>query len=137
MVILPLSGLDSHTGGPLSGGLVSRGDPRNLYRQLFDGDEVAMEEFLATICTPDWHAERDRGRDTAESCAELAAANPAYSVLIWAWAHRTEEIRRPAPREAAKAGPGRRRAARAEWRPRRATTPGPRCPGRSAARRRA
>ena len=51
-----------------------------------------MEEFLATICTPDWHAEHDRGRDTAESCAELAAAHPAYDELIWAWARRTEEM---------------------------------------------
>ena len=27
-------------------------DPRHLYRTLFNGDEAAMERFLAAVCTP-------------------------------------------------------------------------------------
>jgi 2-haloacid dehalogenase len=73
------------------GGVVIDWDPRHLYRQLFD-DEDEMEQFLATICTLEWHEEHDRGRSTAESCAELAASHPEWADLITAWAERGEEM---------------------------------------------
>src|ERR1035437_9828054 len=34
------------------GGVLIDWNPRHLYRKLFDGDEKAMEHFLATVCTP-------------------------------------------------------------------------------------
>ena len=37
------------------GGVLLDWNPRYLYRQLFDGDEAAMERFLAEVCTMEWH----------------------------------------------------------------------------------
>jgi len=34
------------------GGVVIDWNPRYLYRKLFDGNDRAMEDFLATVCTP-------------------------------------------------------------------------------------
>ena len=34
------------------GGVLIDWNPCHLYRKLFDGDEKAMEHFLATVCTP-------------------------------------------------------------------------------------
>ena len=52
------------------GGVLIDWDPRYLYRKLL-ADEAAVEEFLATVCTPEWNAEQDRGRPFAEGVAEL------------------------------------------------------------------
>ncbi len=73
------------------GGVLIDWNPRHLYRQLF-ADEDEMEQFLATICTLEWHAAHDRGEDMAESCAALAAAHPAHADLIMAWVERTEDM---------------------------------------------
>ena len=35
------------------GGVLLDWDPRYLYRRLFDGDDVAMEHFLAHVCSPE------------------------------------------------------------------------------------
>jgi hypothetical protein len=40
--------------------------PRHLYRKLFPGDKEAMEHFLATVCTTEWHRHHDAGRSYAE-----------------------------------------------------------------------
>lgn len=73
------------------GGVLIDWNPRHLYRQLFD-DEAAMEEFLATICTMEWHVAHDMGQSTAESCAELALEHPEHAALIHAWAERSEDM---------------------------------------------
>jgi 2-haloacid dehalogenase len=73
------------------GGVLLDWNPRHLYRKLF-ADEEAMERFLAEVCTLDWHDAHDRGVPTENSCAELAAAYPDHAELIWAWAHRGEEM---------------------------------------------
>lgn len=73
------------------GGVLLDWDPRHLYRKLFD-DEQEMERFLAEVCTLEWHASADLGTPVAHGCAELAARNPEQSELIWAWAHRGEEM---------------------------------------------
>ena len=36
------------------GGVLIEWNPRHLYRKLFAGDELAMESFLATVCTVEW-----------------------------------------------------------------------------------
>jgi 2-haloacid dehalogenase len=73
------------------GGVLLDWNPRHLYRKLFD-DEDAMDRFLAEICTLDWHAAHDRGVPVEQSCARLATRHPQYADLIWAWAHRSEEM---------------------------------------------
>jgi 2-haloacid dehalogenase len=73
------------------GGVLLDWDPRYLYRKLFD-DEEEMNRFLAEVCTMEWHDAHDRGKPAEVSCAELAAANPEHSELIWAWTRRSEEM---------------------------------------------
>ena len=74
------------------GGVFLDWDPRYLYRKLFAGDEEAVEDFLANICTPAWHAEQDLGRSVVEACRTLAAAHPEHAPLILAWGERSEEM---------------------------------------------
>ena len=63
------------------GGVLIDWNPRYLYRQLIP-DEPAMEEFLATITTPDWNEEQDAGRPLAEATAQLVAQHPQHQALI-------------------------------------------------------
>jgi HAD superfamily hydrolase (TIGR01509 family) len=74
------------------GGVLLDWDPRHLYRRLFDGDEPAMERFLAQVCTPQWHAAQDLGYDVGQACRELAARHPDQAELILAWAEGTEDM---------------------------------------------
>ena len=67
------------------GGVLLDWDPRTLYRPYFDGDEAAMEKFLAEINFYVWNFEQDRGRSFAEGVAELSARFPNYSDLIKAY----------------------------------------------------
>jgi 2-haloacid dehalogenase len=73
------------------GGVLIDWNPRYLYRQLFD-DPEEMSDFLARICTTDWHRAHDLGVDTTQSCERLARQHPRYADLIMAWAHRGEEM---------------------------------------------
>jgi 2-haloacid dehalogenase len=73
------------------GGVLLDWNPRYLYRQLFD-DPDEMAEFLATVCTTEWHREHDLGMDTTQSCQSLARLHPAYTDMIMAWADRGEEM---------------------------------------------
>jgi 2-haloacid dehalogenase len=59
---------------------------------LFGADEAAMDDFLAHVCSPEWHAHQDLGQATAEACAELAAEHPGQAEMIKAWAERNEEM---------------------------------------------
>ncbi len=74
------------------GGVLLDWDPRHLYRKLFGADVAAMDDFLAHVCSPAWHAQQDLGRATAEACAELAAEHPGQAEMINAWAERNEEM---------------------------------------------
>jgi 2-haloacid dehalogenase len=73
------------------GGVLLDWDPRHLYRQLFD-DPDEMADFLARICTADWHRAHDLGADTTRSCELLAREYPEYAAPIMAWAQRGEEM---------------------------------------------
>jgi 2-haloacid dehalogenase len=73
------------------GGVLIDWDPRHLYRSLFD-DPAEMEDFLARVCTGDWHRAHDLGTDVTESCRLLAGAHPRYRDQIMAWAGRGEEM---------------------------------------------
>jgi 2-haloacid dehalogenase len=74
------------------GGVLVDWDPRYLYRKLFDGDEEAMEQFLAEVCTPAWNDEQDRGRPFAEAAALLVRDHPHRRELIEAWPARYPEM---------------------------------------------
>jgi 2-haloacid dehalogenase len=73
------------------GGVLIDWDPRYLYRKLL-GDEAAVEEFLATVCTPEWNAEQDRGRPFAEGVAELVERHPVHAAAITAYHERWTEM---------------------------------------------
>ncbi len=57
------------------GGVLIDWDPRYLYRRIFDSEEET-ERFLATVCTPEWNAELDRGRSFKEMVALLCSKHP-------------------------------------------------------------
>jgi 2-haloacid dehalogenase len=73
------------------GGVLIDWDPRYLYRQVF-ADPGQMEDFLARICTADWHRAHDLGADVTASCERLAALHPGHRDAIMAWARRGEEM---------------------------------------------
>jgi 2-haloacid dehalogenase len=73
------------------GGVLIDWDPRHLYRQLFS-DPAQMEDFLARVCTPDWHHAHDLGEQTRQSCLQLARRHPEQREMIMAWADRGEEM---------------------------------------------
>ena len=73
------------------GGVLIDWDPRYLYRKLL-ADEAAVEEFLATVCTPEWNAEQDRGRPFAEGVAVLVERFPAHAAAITAYHERWPEM---------------------------------------------
>jgi HAD superfamily hydrolase (TIGR01509 family) len=74
------------------GGVLIDWNPRHLYRKLFDGDDAAMEHFLANICTQAWNHEQDAGRTFAEGCALLKAMHPHEAQRIDAWFERYDEM---------------------------------------------
>jgi 2-haloacid dehalogenase len=74
------------------GGVLIDWDPRHLYRKLFAGDEVAMEHFLATVCTHEWNRQQDAGRGFAEGAHLLKSQHPDKSELIDAYGARFDEM---------------------------------------------
>jgi 2-haloacid dehalogenase len=74
------------------GGVLIDWDPRHLYRKLFAGDEAAMEHFLATVCTHEWHRHHDAGRSFADGARLLKAEHPDRAELIDAFARQDEMI---------------------------------------------
>jgi 2-haloacid dehalogenase len=73
------------------GGVLIDWNPRYLYRTLFD-DEVAMEDFLTTVTTPEWNQAQDAGRPWSEAVDELAARHPERRELIEAYWRRWPEM---------------------------------------------
>ncbi|HUB42290.1 MAG TPA: HAD family phosphatase [Streptosporangiaceae bacterium] len=73
------------------GGVLIDWNPRHLYRRLF-ADPAEMEDFLARVCTADWHRQHDLGADIRQSCEELASQHAQYRDMIMAWADRGEEM---------------------------------------------
>lgn len=67
------------------GGVLIDWNPRYLYRPLFNGDEAAMEAFLARVCPPEWNHQIDAGRPFAEAVAERQRLFPehAHHIALW------------------------------------------------------
>ena len=74
------------------GGVVVDWNPRYLYRKLFNGNETAMEDFLATVCTPSWNEQQDAGRSFTDGCDSLKRLHPDKAELIDAWFQRYDEM---------------------------------------------
>lgn len=60
-------------------------NPRYLYRPLFNGDDQAMERFLAEIVPPEWNHQIDAGRPFSEAVAERIREHPQHAELIALW----------------------------------------------------
>lgn len=73
------------------GGVLLDWNPRYLFRKLID-DEVAMEDFLARVCTPEWNHRQDEGRTFAAAVAERTAMFPDFAPLIAAYDARWDEM---------------------------------------------
>jgi 2-haloacid dehalogenase len=74
------------------GGVLIDWNPRYLYRKLFNGDDAAMEHFLANVCTGEWNIQQDAGRSLAEAYAQLTSKHPDKKHLIEAWGERFDEM---------------------------------------------
>jgi 2-haloacid dehalogenase len=74
------------------GGVLLEWNPRYLYRKLFNGDEAAMEHFLAHVCTTEWNERQDSGRTFAEGTRELLPQHGGQIDLIEAWCARFGEM---------------------------------------------
>jgi 2-haloacid dehalogenase len=74
------------------GGVLLDWNPRYLYRKLFDGDEAAMEQFLATVCTTEWNERQDAGRSFVDATRELLPLHADKIELIEAFAKRFDEM---------------------------------------------
>lgn len=73
------------------GGVLVDWDPRHLYRKVFD-DDAEMEQFLAEVCTWEWHHQHDVGVPFSESIPALAGAFPEHRSLIAMWSARYLEM---------------------------------------------
>jgi 2-haloacid dehalogenase len=74
------------------GGVLLDWNPRHLYRKLFNGDDAAMEDFLANVCTTEWNERQDAGRTFAEGTRELLPQHADKVELIEAWGKRFGEM---------------------------------------------
>lgn len=74
------------------GGVLLDWNPRYLYRKLFNGDEAAMEHFLATVCTTEWNECQDAGRTFAEGTRGLLPQHADKIELIEAFGKRFDEL---------------------------------------------
>jgi 2-haloacid dehalogenase len=74
------------------GGVLLDWNPRYLYRKLFNGDEAAMEHFLATVCTTEWNECQDAGRTFAEGTRALLPQHADKIELIEAFGKRFGEF---------------------------------------------
>jgi 2-haloacid dehalogenase len=69
-------------------------NPRYLYRPHFNGDEKAMEHFLAEIVPGSWNHDIDAGKTFASAVAERILAYPEHAALITLWKDEWEKMLR-------------------------------------------
>ncbi len=73
------------------GNVIVGWNPGRLVSRLFT-DPADARDFLARVCTPDWHNEHDRGVSFAENRARLVARFPEHEAAIRAWDERFLEM---------------------------------------------
>ena len=69
-------------------------NPRYLYGPLFNGDEKAMEHFLAEIAPPWWNLEIDAGKTFDQAVAERVRERPDHAGMITLWKDGWEKMLR-------------------------------------------
>lgn len=74
------------------GGVLIDWNPRYLYRKMFNGNDAAMEKFLAEVCTPEWNARGDEGISLTQLTSELIPKHPDDEIYIRAWVERWKEM---------------------------------------------
>ena len=67
-------------------------NPRYLYRSLFNGDEKAMEHFLANIVPGWWNHDIDAGKTFDQAVAERVAVHPDHAGMIALWRDEWEKM---------------------------------------------
>ena len=67
------------------------GTPKHLYRKIFE-TEAEIDQFLSTICVPEWNALQDAGRSLDEATELLVAKHPDWEMQIRAFYGRWEEM---------------------------------------------
>jgi len=67
------------------GGVLVDWNPRYLYRPLFSGDDAAMEDFLARVCSSEWNHQMDAGLTFADAVAIRQREFPehAHHIALW------------------------------------------------------
>ena len=73
------------------GRVIVRWDPRTLYSKIFP-DAARCDDFLAHVCTMDWHTEHDRGVTMTENARRLIVRFPQHADAIHAWDARWDEM---------------------------------------------
>ena len=73
------------------GGVLIDWNPKYLYKNIFD-NEQEMEDFLSTVCTPDWNEEQDAGRSIKEATETLVRQYPQHEENIKAYYTRWPEM---------------------------------------------
>jgi len=73
------------------GNVLIEWEPAILYSRIFpDPDE--RDKFLATVCSPEWNKEQDRGRPWGEAIALLLDTHPEQADAIKAYYDRWHEM---------------------------------------------
>jgi 2-haloacid dehalogenase len=67
------------------GGVLVDWNPRHLFVGHMRLAQTAVEEFLAEVCSPVWHAAIDAGRPFEDAMGELVALHPEYRDWIRAY----------------------------------------------------
>jgi len=70
------------------GGVLVDWNPRHLFISRRGENRAAVDEFLRTVCTPQWHASLDGGEHFAPAARALAEKFPAH--VEWITAYVTE-----------------------------------------------
>lgn len=79
------------------GNVLYQWDIRTLYAKLID-DPAALDHFVTTVVTPEWHFQHDAGRSLAEMVAERTEQFPDHAELIGHYVPRwLETITGPVP----------------------------------------
>lgn len=79
------------------GNVLYQWDIRTLYAKLID-DPAALDHFVTTVVTPEWHFQHDAGRPLAEMVAERTEQFPDHAELIGHYVPRwLETIPGPVP----------------------------------------
>lgn len=79
------------------GNVLYHWSPKALYERLIP-EGRALDAFLETVVTPEWHFQHDAGRPFAQTSADLIARFPEHRDLILIWADRfNETITGPVP----------------------------------------